>query len=355
MARHFHSVKVKKITKETPECVTIEFDIPEEVRSSFAFKSGQNITLKTHLDDQRRTYSICSSPKEGRLVIGVKRIPNGVFSTYAVEKLKEGEELEIMEPAGSFYTDLHPDQSKHYAFFAAGSGITPIISIIKSVLDIEKNSRITLVYGNKSVSSIIFRDTLEALKDENLSRLSITHILSREQTDSPLNTGHIDADKLKMLEPLFNLNSADDIFVCGPEAMIFSVRDYFTNHGFNPSNIHFELFNTPVASEVKKETSAAPGAPVLQSEVSITADGRTYQISVPYEKVPILDAGLNMGINLPYSCRSGVCTTCRAKLLKGEVEMDCNYGLEDYEVEQGYILTCQAHPRTPDCEVDYDQ
>ncbi|MCO6496620.1 MAG: 2Fe-2S iron-sulfur cluster binding domain-containing protein [Chitinophagaceae bacterium] len=355
VARHFHRIKVKKITKETPECVSIEFDIPEEKLELFAYKQGQNITIKSDIDDKRRAYSICSSPLENKLTVAVKRIPDGVFSTFALEKLKEGDELEIMEPAGSFYTELNPAQSKYYVFFAAGSGITPIISIIKTVLATEPESRVALFYGNKSVATIIFKDELEGLKDKYMNRFALTHVLSKEQTDSPLNTGRIDPEKLKLAEPLFSISKADDFFVCGPEAMIFAVRDYLVDAGVESSKIHFELFNTPVAEEKKKEEKQPEAVSGEESDVAITVDGRTYEIKVPYETPTILDAGLDMGIDLPYSCKSGVCTTCRAKLLKGEVEMDCNYGLEDYEVEAGYILTCQSHPRTPECEVDYDQ
>ncbi|MCO5284884.1 MAG: 2Fe-2S iron-sulfur cluster-binding protein [Chitinophagaceae bacterium] len=355
MARHFHRIRVRKINKETSECVSIEFDIPEDKKDLFQFKQGQNITIKSDIDGGRRAYSICSSPLENRLAVAVKHIPNGVFSTFALEKLREGDELEIMEPAGSFFTELAVDQSKYYVFFAAGSGITPIISIIKTVLATEKDSRVALFYGNKSVSTIIFKDELEALKDRYMERCSLTYILSREQTDSPLNTGRIDNEKLQLLDPLFDFSKGDEFFVCGPEAMIFTVRDYLKEKGVAASKIHFELFNTPVAEEKKQEEKPETKATSQESAVSITVDGRTYDLDVPYDRPTILDAGLDMGIDLPYSCKSGVCTTCRAKLLKGEVEMDCNYGLEDYEVEQGYILTCQSHPRTPECEVDYDQ
>lgn len=359
MARHFHKIKVKGIHKETPDCVTIEFDIPEELQTSFVYKQGQNITIKTHLDDIRRTYSISSSPLENKLVVAVKRVPKGVFSNYALETLKEGDELEIMEPAGSFFSELNSTQKKNYLFFAAGSGITPIISIIKTILQIEPQSTISLVYGNRNISSIIFREELEGLKNLYMERLVLTHIISREPTDSPLNTGRIDEDKLKELEKIINYKKADEIFICGPEKMIFTIRDFLIAKGIEEKKIHFELFITQgMQVSGSGEPKPKPEKEVVSEEssvVTILLDGRTYEVQVPYKNPTILDAGLNEDINLPYSCKGGVCTTCRAKLLEGKVEMDCNYGLEDYEVEQGYILTCQSHPRTPVCRVDYDQ
>lgn len=360
MARHFHHLKIKKITKETPECVTIEFDITENLWPYFVYKHGQNVTIKTHLDTNRRTYSISSSPLENKLAIAVKKVPNGVFSAYALEKLKEGDMLEVMEPAGSFYSDLKYGQKKSYLFFAAGSGITPIISIIKSVLDIEPESTVTLFYGNRNVASIIYKEELEGLKNKYFRRFSLTYIISREPADSPLNSGRIDEEKLKAFEKIIDYSGFDEVFICGPEQMIFTVRDFMKARGITDKNIHFELFvgqgmQVATQEEDKKTTGKKEVSSAEVSDVTIILDGHTYEIKVPYSKPTILDAGLDDGIDLPYSCKSGVCTTCRAKLLEGEVEMDVNYGLEDYEVEEGYILTCQSHPRTPSCKVDYDQ
>lgn len=359
MSKQFHKVRVKSIRRETAECVSIEFDITEDLRPLFDFKQGQNVTIKSHLDDVRRTYSICSSPLENRLAVAVKKVPDGVFSRYALEVLQPGDELEIMQPAGSFYTELLPGQKKNYLFLAAGSGITPVISIIKSVFETELESTVTLVYGNRNASSIIFKEELEGLKNLHLTRFNLIYIISREPTESPLHSGRIDVAKLAELEKVVHYKAMDEIFICGPEAMIFTARDYFKALGIDGKKIHFELFTTAAmqaqgaASANKTDTSIMSTTDV--SDVKITVDGRTYEVAVPYKKPTILDAGLNMGINLPYSCKGGVCTTCRAKLLEGEVEMDCNYGLEDYEVEEGYILTCQAHPRTSVCVVDYDQ
>lgn len=364
MARHFHRVKIKKVQKETADCVSIEFDIDDNIRPLFNYKQGQNITIKSHLDEVRRTYSICSSPHENKLTVAVKRVPNGVFSSYATETLRAGDELEIMEPAGSFYTELRTDQAKNYLFFAAGSGITPIISIIKSIFVTEPDSTVTLVYGNRNVASIIFKSELEGLKNLYLDRFNLVFIISREPTESPINSGRIDEQKLKDLRRLINYKNADEIFICGPEQMIFTVKEFLESEGIEEKNIHFELFTTPVIKKEVTEKTAPPEQESTQtdlldkdgvSHVTITVDGRTYEVEVPYKEPTILDAGLNMGINLPYSCKGGVCTTCRAKLLEGKVDMDNNYGLEDDEVADGYILTCQSHPRTTTCKVDYDQ
>lgn len=362
MAKHLHKVKVKNVKRETADCVTIEFDVTDELWPIFSYKQGQSISIKSDQDQLRRSYSICSSPFENKLVVAVKRVPNGVFSTYATEKLKAGDELEIMEPSGNFNTELNSQNKKSYLFFAAGSGITPVISIIRSILKEEPDSRVSLVYGNRTIASIIFKEELEALKNLFLDRFDITHIISREPADSPLNSGRIDESKLKELAGILNYDRADEVFVCGPEQMIFTVRDFFKVRGLDNKKIHFELFTTEAmreanAPEEEQEANGirnGNGVPNI-SQVTITVDGRTYEVTVPYKKPTILDAGLDDGINLPYSCKGGVCTTCRAKLLEGEVEMDCNYGLEDSEVEQGYILTCQSHPRTPVCKVDYDQ
>lgn len=354
MSKHFHKVKVKRINKETESCVSIEFDIPADLWPLFQYKHGQNITIKNPLDDIRRSYSICSSPLENKLTVAVKRVPNGVFSGYATEKLKPGDELEIMQPTGSFYTELDPAQKKNYLFFAAGSGITPVMSIIKSILAIEQESTVSLVYGNQNVRSIIFKEALEGLKDKYVERMSITYILSREQTESEIHSGRIDAEKCRQLSPLINYKGMDDIFICGPEQMIFTVKDFLEAEGISKEKIHFELFTTP-ATKATAEKVIRKKATTEESDITVTVDGRTYEFGVKYNGDTILDAGLNRGINLPYSCKGGVCSTCRAKVLEGAVEMDCNYGLEDDEVAQGYVLTCQSHPRSEKVVVDYDQ
>jgi ring-1,2-phenylacetyl-CoA epoxidase subunit PaaE len=354
LALRFHKLAVKNIKHETSDCVSIAFEIPTEIKEEFRFTQGQNITIKTEFDEARRSYSICTSPLDNELRVAVKKVTNGIFSTYAMEKLKEGDVLEVMPPTGTFFTEVKVSNKKEYIFFAAGSGITPTISIIKTILLTEKYSNVTLVYGNKNLSSIIFKEEIEALKDRYLQRFSVYHILSRERTESDFNFGRIDVGKLSYLSKLINFNAVDDFFICGPEQMIFTVKDFLTGWGIAPEKIHFELFTTPTRKNIKiytpvKET--AQGG----SEVTIKVDGRSFNLILDYNGNTILDAGLAEGIDLPFACKGGVCCSCKAKLMEGKVEMEANYGLEDSEVKEGFILTCQSHPRSKKVVVDYDE
>jgi ring-1,2-phenylacetyl-CoA epoxidase subunit PaaE len=354
LALRFHKLAVKNIKHETSDCVSIAFEIPTEIKEEFRFTQGQNITIKTEFDEARRSYSICTSPLDNELRVAVKKVTNGIFSTYAMEKLKEGDVLEVMPPTGTFFTEVKVSNKKEYIFFAAGSGITPTISIIKTILLTEKYSNVTLVYGNKNLSSIIFKEEIEALKDRYLQRFSVYHILSRERTESDFNFGRIDVGKLSHLSRLVDFNAVDDFFICGPEQMIFTVKDFLTGWGIAPEKIHFELFTTPTRKNIQiytpvKET--AQGG----SEVTIKVDGRSFNLILDYNSNTILDGGLAEGIDLPFACKGGVCCSCKAKLIEGKVEMEANYGLEDSEVKEGYILTCQSHPRSKKVVVDYDE
>src|ERR1041385_2205905 len=245
MSLHFHSLKIKELRKETPDCVSVLFEIPDALRETFLFKQGQSLTMRTFLngDEVRRTYSICSSPIDNEWRVAIKKQESGLFSSFANEKLKAGDELEVMEPVGKFYTELDPSNKKNYLAFAAGSGITPVISIIKTTLRTEPKSQFTLVYGNRNKSSIIFKEGLEGLKDKFIDRFRIIHILSRERTDAPINSGRIDTNKLSELNKLINYKNTDEFFICGPEEMIFCVRD-FLEVAIERSKIHFELFTT---------------------------------------------------------------------------------------------------------------
>lgn len=354
LALHFHKLTVADIKQETQDCVSIAFEIPENLQNEFQFIQGQNITIKSGLDEVRRTYSICTSPLDKQLRVAVKRVTNGVFSTYASEKLKKGDVLDVMIPAGSFYTEVKEGNKKEYVFFAAGSGITPTISIIKTILLLEKESSVTLIYGNKNTSSIIFKDEIEAFKDKYLQRFRVYHILSREKTDSDFNNGRIDVAKCNHVSRLVDMDGVDDFFICGPEEMIFTVKEFLEGWGIPKEKVHFELFTTPT----RKNTQiyeAAIQTTSGGSEVTIKVDGRSFELSLDYNSNTILDAGLAEGIDLPFACKGGVCCSCKAKLLEGKVEMEANYGLEDSEVRDGYILTCQSHPRSEKVVVDYDQ
>lgn len=354
MAIHFHELTVKDVCKETRDCVSISFDIPDNLKNAFAFSHGQNITIKfTAEEDIRRSYSICSSPFENEFRIAVKKVNGGAFSTFANEKLKTGDVLQVMPPTGSFYTKLDPNRGRQYILFAAGSGITPILSIIKTILHTEQESTVTLVYGNKNVSSIIFKDQLEALKDMYLRRFSIFYVLSREKKEAAINNGRIDDEKCRQFSRIIDYKNADEFFICGPEQMIFTVRDYLLEYGVGKEKIHFELFTTPARKKagIHSKTENKPGQ---LSDITVKLDGRVFNFKLEHESNNILDAALAEGADLPYSCKGGVCTTCKSKLVEGEVIMEANYGLEPDEVDAGFILTCQSHPKSRKVVVDFD-
>jgi ring-1,2-phenylacetyl-CoA epoxidase subunit PaaE len=294
-------------------------------------------------------------PLENEWRVAVKKQEGGLFSNFANETLKEGDELEVMPPVGKFYTDLHPQQKKNYVAFAAGSGITPILSIIKTVLRTESKSQFTLVYGNRDKNSIIFKEDLEALKDKFIDRFRIIHILSRERTDAPINSGRIDLHKLNDLTKLVNYKIANEFFICGPEEMIFCVKDFLESHAIDKRKIHFELFTTP--GENKHLTRKVQGPRTEEgpkSKITVKLDGISFDFDLALNAEPILDAALKRGADLPFACKGGVCCTCKARLIEGEVDMEVHWGLEHEEVEQGFILTCQSHPKSERVVIDFD-
>lgn len=360
MPTHFHPLKINEIRKETPECISIQFEVPDELRSVYQFLPGQNITLRTMLNgtEIRRSYSICSIPDENELRVAVKLMDKGKFSGFAHTLLKAGDTLEVLPPSGRFYTPLNASNQKHYLALAAGSGITPVISLIKAVLTTEPQSHFTLLYGNKNRSSIIFKDQLDALKNKYINRFSLHHLLSREKTDISLYHGRLGSAKMEEMNGrLFNLEAIDEIFLCGPQEMIFGVSDWLKSKNYPAEKIHFELFISPgqaIGQEVKP-TSNQQDTSGQHSLVTIKIDGIETEFPLEYESKSILDAAIDAGADLPYSCKGGVCATCRAKLLEGKVEMDLNYALEDDEIENGYILTCQSHPRTPVVKISFDE
>jgi ring-1,2-phenylacetyl-CoA epoxidase subunit PaaE len=361
---HFRKLIVEDIRRETADCVSIAFNIPPPLKEEFRYHQGQNITIRTRIGDEevRRSYSICSSPLEDELRIAVKRVPGGLFSTFANEQLQKGQELDVLPPTGKFYTELRAEGRKNYLAFAAGSGITPVISLIKTTLAVEPDSHFTLVYGNRHRPSIIFREQLEALKNRYVQRLALLHILSREQVDVPLNQGRIDPAKCAELCPgLIDLSTVDEVFLCGPQEMIFTVSEWLQLQGVAKKNIHFELFHTlekaPAgAGEAGRVRSAAEaeGDAKGVSEVTVRLDGISHVFNLAFDGNSVLNAALMEGVDLPFACKGGVCCTCRAKLLEGEVEMDINYALEADELAAGFILTCQSHPRTEKVVIDFD-
>jgi len=365
VASHFRTLTIEDVRRETADCVSIAFAVPEELKEEFSFHQGQNVTVRVTINGQevRRSYSICSSPLDGELRIAVKKVQSGVFSTYANEQLQKGHTLEVLPPTGKFYTELKPGNRKHYLAFAAGSGITPVLSLIKTTLALEPNSTFTLVYGNRQRQSILFREELEALKNRYIQRLSLHHILSREQMDIPLNQGRIDVRKCEELcGRLIDLQTVDEVFLCGPGEMIFSVRDWLEQRGVDRKKIHFELFQTqtgePGAGRELAGKTATPTQRAAEkdkmSQVTVRLDGVSQEFQLPYDGGSILDAALMEGADLPFACKGGVCCTCRAKLIEGKVEMEVNYALEADEVAAGFILTCQSHPRSEKVVIDFD-
>ena len=360
MATHFRPLKIKDIRKETADCVSVSFEIPAEWKDEFQFRQGQNITVRTFIEGKeiRRSYSICSSPLDNELRIAVKKIENGKFSSYANHQLKKNNTIDVLPPTGQFFTELNPSNKKNYLAFAAGSGITPIISIIKTTLATEQQSSFSLVYGNRNRNSIIFKEELEALKNLYMDRFSVHHILSREKTDASVNYGRIDAEKCNALfKNLIDLELVNEFFICGPEEMIFSVKNWLESQGIEKRKIHFELFTVPGQNSVMNkpaERSALYPSNTSISKVNIKLDGITFDFDLAYNSEPILDAALKQGADLPFACKGGVCATCRAKLISGKVEMDNNYALQPEELEAGFILTCQSHPRTEQVVIDFD-
>ncbi len=357
MSIHFHTLAVKEVRRETSDCVSIAFAVPAELKETFQFKQGQYLTLRTQINGEevRRSYSICSSPLDNELRVAIKKTEQGLFSTYANEQLKKGDVLDVMQPIGKFYVELDPSQRRQYIGFAAGSGITPLLSIIKTTLLTEPLSSFTLVYGNRNRHSIIFKEELEALKNLYMDRFRIIYILSREKTDAAINFGRIDADKCCALcEKTLDMHNTDAFFLCGPENMIFSVKEQLEKVGVDKKKIHFELFTSPGGKKMADDRPEMTENSEVKSRITVKLDGISFDFDLGFEGDAILDAALKHGADLPYACKGGVCCTCRAKLIEGEVDMDVNYGLEQEEIEQGFILTCQSHPRTEKVVVDFD-
>ncbi len=354
----FHSLTISDITRETADCVSVAFHVPDELSADYAFIQGQYLTLKATIkgEEIRRSYSLCSSPLDGELRVAIKKVEGGLFSTFANEELKVGVSMDVMTPEGKFYTPLDKNNSKLYIAFAAGSGITPIYSIMKSVLEEEANSRFILVYGNKTTSSIIFRNKIDALKNEHLNRLEVHHILSREDQGSDLLKGRIDAEKCKgFAEQFFNVSVVDEAFLCGPESMITGVSDQLKALGLAKDKVHFELFTSPAESLKKKtSTEGKKKSAKLESKITVILDGDETHFDLASNGFSILDAALEAGADVPYACKGAVCCTCRAKVLEGSAEMDMNYALEDDEVADGYVLTCQTHPTTERVVISFD-
>ena len=359
MAKHFRPLTILDIRNETADCLSVSFHIPEEWKEEFQFKAGQNITLKTNINGQevRRSYSICSSPYQNELRVAIKKVEEGLFSSHAHLHFKPSQVLDVLAPTGNFFLPLHKGNKKHYIAFAAGSGITPVISLLKTILKDEPGSIFTLIYGNRNRSSMIFREELLALKNDYPERFQLIPIFSREKMDAPIFEGRIDTAKCEMIfKQIIPLGTDQEYLLCGPAPMIFSVREWLLNQKVKENKIHYELFSDPGDSgiTVKKINIEKKESSDKTSLVTIRLDGVSADYQIPVEGLTILEAAIIAGADLPYACRAGVCATCRAKLVEGKVIMDQNYALADEELEQGFILACQSHPASEKLMIDFD-
>lgn len=356
MTPTFHKLIIKDVKKETEDTVSIAFDVPSTLETDYKFTSGQYLTLKAVIDneDVRRSYSLSSAPFENEWRVAIKQVENGKFSTFANSNLKAGMELEVMTPAGNFTIETNNENKKSYVLFAAGSGITPVISIAKSILNDEPNSNVTLVYGNKGFGTIIYREELEALKNEHMDTFRIVHVFSRESLGNEIQKGRINKEKTTELHTAFFKNEPiDSVYICGPEDMIHGVKDSLIENGVAENAIHFELFTAPSSKENK--TTAKEEIPNIESNVSIIIDDDTIELNLTSSGQNILDAAQEAGADVPFACKGGVCCTCKAKIIEGTAIMDVNYALEPDEVEAGYILTCQAHPTSDKLIISFDE
>jgi ring-1,2-phenylacetyl-CoA epoxidase subunit PaaE len=348
----FHRLAVSAVDRLTGDAVAITFDVPDELREAYRFAAGQHVNVaRPGGDDTRRSYSICATPSDAGLRIAVKKIPAGEFSAFVLDELVPGTVLDVMTPAGRFTPVLDPTNTKHYVAIAAGSGITPIFSIVSATLEVEPQSRVTLLYGNRTTRSVMFLDELADLKDRYVDRFHLVHVLSREARDVEMLSGRLDRGRVgRMLDTMLPPDTVDEWYLCGPYAMVTDLRDLLVGRGVDRSCVHSELFHVGDLPAPREVPAAVEGG----SEVTVVLDGRktTVELSDPDETV--LEAVLRVRNDAPFACRGGVCGTCRAKLLDGSVAMERNYALEDDEVEAGYVLTCQSHPSTRAVSLDYD-
>ncbi|MEO9781129.1 MAG: 1,2-phenylacetyl-CoA epoxidase subunit PaaE [Sedimentitalea sp.] len=355
MAR-FHPLTVTDVRKTIRDAVVVSLQPANG--TAFEFTQGQYLTFRREFDgtELRRSYSICAGKGDGLLQVGIKKVDGGAFSTWANEDLKPGDTLEAMEPMGSFFTQLDPAQGKNYLGFAGGSGITPVLSILKTTLNAEPRSTFTLVYANRGVNTIMFREELEDLKNSYMGRLTVIHVLESDAQDIDLFTGRVDADKCAALfKHWIDITNIDTAFICGPEPMMLGIAAALRDHGLTDEQIKFELFASAQPGRLqRKATATGDAGNAKTTEASVTLDGSARSFTMDKDQT-VLDAALENAIDAPYACKAGVCSTCRCKVIEGEVEMVANHALEDYEVQQGYVLSCQSFPVSDRVVVDYDQ
>jgi ring-1,2-phenylacetyl-CoA epoxidase subunit PaaE len=356
-ASRFFPLTVTDIRRETRDAVVVTLAPREEDRAAFGFVQGQYLTFRHAYEGEelRRSYSICVAPGEG-LRVGIKRVDGGAFSAFANGELKAGDVLEAMAPMGAFHIPLDAGAARHHLAFAGGSGITPVLSLVKATLAAEPRSRFTLVYGNRSLSSIMFREELEDLKNLHLGRLAIIHVLESEAQEIDLFHGRIDGEKCgRLFRSLVDLSSVDTAFICGPEPMMLAISAALRAHGLPEERIKFELFASAPRLGWAARAALAVDEAAESCRATITLDGATRILDIPKGSVTILEAALAADLDAPYACKAGVCSTCRAMVLEGETEMERNHALEDYEIRRGYVLTCQARPLSDTVVVSYDR
>lgn len=352
----FYTIPVSDIYKETKDCSVISFGIPDDLKNEFQYKQGQHLTLRALINGEevRRSYSLCSSPIENKWQVAVKKIEDGVFSSFVNDTLKKGDAIEVMPPNGVFFTEVNSNQAKNYIAFAAGSGITPILSIIKTHLALEPNSTFKLFYLNRSVKSIVFKEEIELLKNTYFGRFEIFHFLTKEHRSIELLNGRFTKEKLQVLtDKIIDVPSVDECFVCGPEEMIFLIRDQMVAAGLAKEKVHFELFYSGNSEEDKLRVNKILEKKVEGTEVTILDGGKEFHFTMGTDFDNILDGALAAGADLPFACKGGVCSTCRCKVIEGTVEMKINYALDEKEVENHYVLSCQAVPTSEKIVVDF--
>ena len=351
----FHRLAVNDLRRESVDAVSLTFAIPAELTDDYSFTPGQYLTLRTTMDGEevRRSYSICSGPDDGELRIAVKKVDGGKFSSWAADELKSGDQLDVMTPTGRFGIVHAPGEARVYVGFAAGSGITPVVSIARGVLAREPNSRFFLFYGNRSTGGMLFREALEELKDRFLQRFSVFHVISGEEQDIPILHGRLDGEKVRvLLRSLVPAASVDHVFICGPTGMSEDIEATCRAIGIADERIHVERFVSEFGGKPRAKKVVEASAPP-RAMASLTIDGKRREVPVA-EDESILDAALRAGMDLPFACKGGMCSTCRAKLVEGEAHMEVNYSLEPWELKAGFILTCQARPVSDRVVVDYD-
>lgn len=353
MAQHFHRLCVAEVRREADDAVSIRFDVPAHLREAFAFRPGQHLTLRRTLNgtELRRTYSLCAGVDDGEWRIAIRELAGGAFSTWANRELAAGELLDCLAPDGSFCPTLEPAAAKHYLLIAAGSGITPLLSIAKSILAREPKSRVTLLYANRRLATTLFREALEDLKNRHLARFAVHYVFSREPQEAELFSGRLDAARLEaMLERLVPAATVDEAYLCGPGGMLTDALQALTRAGVPPGRIRVERFGTgdlPAVEEPAVEDDEL-------AQVTVIADGQRRELRLGAHGASILDAARTAGLDLPYSCKSGVCSTCRARLREGTVRMARNFALMPADLEAGLILSCQAHPTSERVVVSFD-